>query len=495
MIVKHAVGFTALVLGVATVAAGQDRWITPKCDLKPGHFMVNSGLLYLKSATNTNFQAQREKDLRDAQRTLLQAISQNNQDKNGAAWYYLARYYGLTEQLIGADTAFARAQSLVPACKDDIAGWRKVLWQPLFNQGVQAFNTQKTDSALHYFRQAVAIFPEPVGVSALAGLFANAGQTDSALKYYQRTAAVAGADTHYAKEKREALYNYAALLYQNQRWSEAAAAFRSYSAAYPTDVQALAALASTYSRDNQNDSAIAIYRQIVERADSAEPAALFNAGAAMFNSAPQQPDTAASAAECRKSAKTPAERKKCSDDAKAVRAKHDSLTKATYRLAAKAFEAGLARAPYARDGLYNAVSTYYLLGDTEKIVPTARRLVALDPMNRAALRMVAAAHQMKGTADSTLYYLAQAESILVADVSVQTFQATDQGASFAAIATNFHDKPSPAFKLVVEFLNAKGDVVVSQQADVPALQPSAMHDVQVQATGLGIAAWRYKKAG
>ena len=102
---------------------------------------------------------------------------------------------------------------------------------------------------------------------------------------------------------------------------------------------------------------------------------------AMFNSAPEQPDTATSAAACRKSAKTPADRRTCDQEAKAARVKHDSVAKETYRLAAKAFEAGLARSPYSRDGLYNSLSTYYLLGDTAKIVPTARRLVAVPIPN------------------------------------------------------------------------------------------------------------------
>jgi tetratricopeptide (TPR) repeat protein len=353
-----------LLLGVTLPAAAQERWQAPKCDVKPGHFMVNSGLLYLRSATNTNFQAQREKDLRDAQRTLLQAITQNGQDKNGAAWYYLARYYGLADDVRGADTAFRRAQALLPACKDDIATWRKTLWTPVFNQGVQAYNALQTDSARHYFTLAAAIHPEPVALGVLAGLFANASEIDSAMSYYRRAADAAGSDTLYTKEKREALYNVAALLYQNRRWTEAASAFRAYLAVYPTDVQAMAALASAHSQNGHNDSALVIYRQILERADSAEPAALFSAGAAMFNAAPPQPDTAASAADCRKAAKTPADRRKCDEAARSARAEHDSLARNTYRLAARAFEAGLARSPYSRDGLYNSVSTYYLLGDT-----------------------------------------------------------------------------------------------------------------------------------
>src|SRR6202008_3951943 len=100
MIVSRAVGLALLLLGMASGAAAQERWVGPKCDIKPGHFMVNAGLLYLKNATNANYPAQRDKDLRDAQRTLVQAITQNGQDKNGAAWYYLARYYGLSDQLV-----------------------------------------------------------------------------------------------------------------------------------------------------------------------------------------------------------------------------------------------------------------------------------------------------------------------------------------------------------------------------------------------------------
>ncbi len=494
MIVKRAVGFTALLLGVTSLAAAQERWVAPKCDVKPGHFMVNSGLLYLKNATNTNFQAQREKDLRDAQRTLLQAITQNGQDKNAAAWYYLARYYGLTEQLAGADSAFRRAQALLPACKDDIATWRKIMWQPVFNQGVQAYNAQKTDSAKHYFAMAAAIHPEPIGLGVLAGLFANTNEVDSALRYYRRAFESAGTDTQYTKEKREALYNVAALLYQNRRWTEAAGAFRAYLGTYPGDVQAMAALASTHTQNGHADSALGIYRQILERADSAEPAALFSAGAAMFNAAPAQPDTAASAGECRKAAKTPADRRKCDQDARAARTAHDSLAKGTYRMAVRAFEAGLARAPYSRDGLYNAVSTYYLLGDTAKMVPAVRRLVALDPMNRSALRLAAAAYQMRSMADSTLYYYTEAESLLVADVTVQSFRPSEQGASWHALVTNFHDRPSAALKVTIEFLNAKGEVVAAQPGDVPTLQPGGMHDLKADAIGTGITAWRYRKA-
>jgi tetratricopeptide (TPR) repeat protein len=455
--------------------------------------MVNSGVLYLKNGTETQHDAQRTKDLRDAHRVLTEAIQSHGQDKNGAAWYYLARYYGMTGQLQGADTAFSKAAALVPACKGDIDVWRRQLWTPIFNQGVNAFNAGKTDSAMHYFREAGAIYPEPVGLSAMASLMANAGQTDSALRYYARSAEAAGTDTQYAKERREALYNRGAVLYQTQRWKDARDAFKDYLAAYPGDVQAMAAMASAYSMDSKPDSAVVIYQKILESADSADPGTLFSAGAAMFNSAGTPPDTAAKAAECRKAAKTPAERRRCGDEAKATIRAHDSSSAGAYQMAARAFEAGLKRSPHSRDGLYNLTSTYYLMQDSAKMLPVAQRLIALDPLNRNALRLAAAGFQMRGMTDSTVHYIALAESTLVADVSVTSFRPSEAGVAIEATVTNFHTKQSPAFKLVFEFLKQDGSVVTTQTADVPPLPANGTHQVTIQATGQGIQAWRYKK--
>src|SRR5207247_7464639 len=85
----------------AAGAAQTNRWAEAKCDIKPGHYLVNSGLLYLKSATETRSAEQKQKDLRDAQRVLTQALTPGNQDKNPAACYSLGRYYKLTNEPAG----------------------------------------------------------------------------------------------------------------------------------------------------------------------------------------------------------------------------------------------------------------------------------------------------------------------------------------------------------------------------------------------------------
>ena len=68
-----------LLVMIAGPLSAQAKWPEPKCDLKPGHFLVNSGLLYLKSAHEARYPDQKTKDLRDAQRVLTQALTTGGQ--------------------------------------------------------------------------------------------------------------------------------------------------------------------------------------------------------------------------------------------------------------------------------------------------------------------------------------------------------------------------------------------------------------------------------
>src|SRR5438046_9868662 len=86
-----------LAAGVAAPAAAQ-QWAAAKCDLSTKHYLVNSGVLYLKSATETKFVDKRAKDLKDADKVLHEAVATGGQEKNPAAWYYLARYYALRSE-------------------------------------------------------------------------------------------------------------------------------------------------------------------------------------------------------------------------------------------------------------------------------------------------------------------------------------------------------------------------------------------------------------
>ena len=494
-----------LVLAPAVVV-GQGRWIEAKCEVKPGHYLVNSGVLYLRDAAKTRFDDQREKDLRDAYRVLEQALTTGGQEKNPAAWYYLGRYYVVRDDALGADSAFARAETLLPDCKDDIQFWRRnSLWVPAFNAGVAALNAQNYDSAIAAFRLANQVFAaEPQGFTSIAAAFFNAGHADSAAKYFRRAAEIAATDPKFASERKDAMFNLGNSFYVSKQYDSAAAAYALYLQTAPNDAQALTRLGDVLAAGGHQDSAMSVYREVVAHADSVDPLTLFNVGVSVYNAAPHAPDTAALGSSCRterrggRTTLTAAQRRTitaaCDSVTGAAVKAREAAAAANYRLAAQAFDAGLARDPSSRDGLYNLGNAYLALQQTDSMMSVAQRLVAVDPMNRNSMRLLAQAWQMKGQRDSALRYVTLADSLLPVDVTVGSFTPADQNVSVSGIITNFHNQPSAPMQLVFEFLNGSGEVVATQTLDVPSLKAAENHPFELQAIGAGILAWRYKKS-
>lgn len=495
------------VTGLLTAAPLAAQWAAPRCDLKPGHYLVNSGVLYLRNASRTKYEDQKAKDLKDAERVLTDAITRNGQQQNAAAWYYLGRRAVVVNDLRGADTAFTRAEALAPACKDDIQTWRRSLWTPIYNKGVKAYQAGSIDSAIVYFTQANEIMRDANGLSAIGSLYASKDEIDSAVAYYAAAAAaVPGTDTQSVRIRREALFNRGAVLNQARRWQQSEAAFREYLAAFPGDVQALAGLATAFAQTGRRDSALAAYRQVLAKGDSAELRHLFQAGVEMYNAAPIEPDSSSVAERCvterrARLPRTATPRQRSQVETDCGRAAADSVKTARavaepfLREAAAAFEKVLQRSSHDRNGLFNLTNTYYRLFDGTKMLGAAQRLYAVDPLNKNVLLLLAQAWRVQGKTDSTLYYLAIADSGLGADISVINFVNSDQGATWNASATSLKDQgQTRPTTLTVEFLDAKGGVVATQTAEVPALEPGATQAVEARAVGKGILAWRYRRS-
>lgn len=492
----------ALSTGRATAQTG-NIWVPAKCDLKPGHFLVNSGILYLKNATQTRFDEQRLKDLGEAQRVLTQALTSGGQEQNPSAWYYYARYHYIQKDAIGADSAFTRAERLKPECQDDIDTWRRFLWVPTLNAGIQAWQAGNTDSAITMLRQANAIYrAEPNGFIYLAILYANSDQVDSAAKYFKAGIEIAGKDTAWAKDRREATFNLARVYHRAQRWDDAIQAYQAYLALAPRDAEATAGLASVYGAVGKTDSARALYTAVLERADSVEALDLFQAGVAIFQGVPEEPDTTKIASDCRTRERGATPRPtvrqiatKCGAEAASAWKAYDAEAVAIYRMAARAFEAGLVKNPSYRDAIFNVTNTYFAVRDSARMLAWAQKLLAIDPLNRGTIRLVAQAWHMRGKGDSAYKYLVLADSLLDIEIAVSNFQPEDSAATLSGLATNLKSKASTPGKVTFEFVNAKGELVTAQPVDLPVLQPEANHQFELKAMGQGIVAWRYRKGG
>jgi tetratricopeptide (TPR) repeat protein len=466
-----------LSLGATTVNAQQtvmndrvaksqpSKYEPASCNIKPNHFKVSSGASYLKSAIENEVPENRARSLNSGQKVILEAMQQNGQEKNPAAWYYLGRIYLQQGNLYAADSALTRAEQLAPDCAKDIAGYRRNAWVALVKAGSKFEEDQNTDSALALYRQGGAIYrASPITFYQMASIMNEKGQADSAAYYFGQAAAVAAnaTDTADVKYRNRSAFNQGALLLNGKKYDQAAVVFEQYLKWVPNDVEAKRGLAGAYRGLGKVEQAQALEKELV--AAGAPPGAA-GAGASQ--------DLMAAG----------------------VNAYNDKK----YADAAAAFEKLVAAEPYNRDALFNLSNTYLAMKNGPKLAAVAAKLVAIEPLSENALKLQGEGYKQSAKVDAAVK---TAEQVLAlpADVKASDFAATGSGATLTLSATGRAPqtptgKPLPAapVPIVVEFLDSSGGVVTSQEAQIPQLAAGSSQDVKVAAQGGGIIAWRYKR--
>jgi len=452
------------------VSAQARGWAPPDCALATGHYLINSAVLYLKNAALTRFQDQRERDLRDARRVLLQAAQQGQGD-NPAVWYFLGRYYVEVNDMAGMDSALDRAAAAAPQCAADIRGHRRRIWVPILNGAVDRIRAGDQEAAKTELRRAISVFDgEPQAFYYLAQIFAQQQQTDSAIVYFRRAIAVAQDSANRSNEQaqqllRDGIFNVASTFHMRKQFDSAAAWYRRFRELRPDDAQAMTRLADALDQGGHPDEALALYDSVLARADSMPTLDLFQAGVAMF-------------------------------EAK------------RFDAAAQAFEAGLQRNPYYRDALFNLANTYLSMANQadsakgpdvarrkkelgEKMVPVVNRLVGVDPMNERSHTMKAAAFQLLGLQDSTLAVL-EGRQAMPFDLTVSAFAPSGSGYDVKGIITNRQDSTATTPPIVFEFLNEAGEVVQAITVDPMTIEGASVAPLAMAPVGEGIVSWRYR---
>src|SRR5690348_18148013 len=474
----------ALAGGLSAVPlSAQGGWVPPQppCELPPGPSKVNNGIQALRAAAEKP--ELHDQQLGQARKLLTDAIVQDNQSTNPAAWYYLGRYYVETGDASGADSALTRAGTLAPKCGDDIATYRNELWGKLVNTGLSAWQDGKQDSGLALLRVAAHLEPKnPKTFSTVAGLYASRGSDDSASAYYAHAARTAGDDPNYAQDKREALGNAWHMAVRKvqghpaaQRAGRVRASLDSIQRGITGDSTVLARLvASAQSRKARGAHLAPADQQLFTR-DSAARAQAVARQRANLAAALQQLATDSSALTTAfapavqllgdylavypgdvEAATSLAILLAQSGHAAQSAATFDSLAahakdldpealfgpgsrmvgQGLYRPGARALVLGLAKNPYRRDALFSLAAAYYQLRDSASLLPTAQRLLALDPLGRASLRLVAAGWEFRGARDSAKAYVARADTGLAVEITVPSFVPDSAGAVASVVAVN-----------------------------------------------------------
>ncbi len=437
-----------------------------ECGIKPNHFKVSSGASYLKTSIETEVPDNKARSLQNGQKVILEAMQQNGQEKNPAAWYYLGRIYLYQGDLYGADSALTRAEQLAPNCAQEISNYRKNAWVGLVKAGSKFEEEKNADSALALYREAGVIYRNsPVTYYQIAAIMNDKGEADSAAGYFGRAAA-AGAnatDTTEIKVRNRSAFNQGAILLNKKDYARAAGAFEKYLQWVPGDNEAKRGLAASYRGQGQTEKAQALEKELVASggAAGAEGGAagtqdLMSAGVNLYN------------------------------DKK-------------FPEAASAFEKAAAAEPYNRDAVSNLSNTYLALKDGPKLLVAATKLIAIEPMSETALKLQGEGYKLSGKVNDAIKTAEQVLALPV-DVKVSDFTTNAGGATLTGTATG-RDAQTPSGKaiapvavtLVFEFLDAGGGVVTTQEAPVPALKTGSAQDIKLTAQGAGIKAWRYKK--
>jgi len=530
----------ALLGGLPTAQLqAQGTWVPPQppCELPAAPSKISNGMQALRNAVEKP--EQRDQQLAQARKLLTDAIVQDNQGANAAVWYYLGRYYVETGDASGADSALTRAGTLAPKCGDDIATYRNELWGKLVNTGLSAWQDGKQDSGLALLRVAAHLEPKnPKTFSTVAGLYASRGSDDSASAYYALAARTAGDDPNYAQDKREALGNAWHLAVRKvqghpaaQRAGRVRASLDSIQRGITGDSTVLARLvASAQSRKARGAHLAPADQQLFTRDSMARAQAVArqraNLAAALQQLASDSSSLTTAFAPAIQSlheylvvypgdveaATSLAILYAQSGHAEQAAATFDSLTahakdldpealfapgarmvgQGLYRPGARALVLGLAKNPYRRDALFSLAAAYVQLHDSTALLPTAQRLLALDPLGRSSLRLVAAGWDYRRTRDSAKAYVARADTGLAVEITVPSFVPDSGGAVISLLAVNLKAGPSRPFRITFDFLDTTGQAVATQTQDIPTLSPRQSQAFDLKVNGRGITGWRYR---
>ena len=436
------------------------KYTPPLCPLKPVNAKVEKSVGLLRKSYDAKTPADRAASLDEAKKTIVAAITQEAQASNPAAWYYLARVALMQGDPAGADSAFTKAQDLVPSCEIDITQYRQNNWAMLANAALEFQRKGQSDSALALFRDASLLFRGlPHVYSNMGVVFANTSHEDSAAVYFQKALTIAEKDTLLTEDRNVAALNLAIMYQRTNRHPEAIAALRRYLAWKPDDIDAKKALAASFRSASMPDSALAVEHAMVEgfsktNLDSLDLQDLLAVGVAAFN-ASKFPD------------------------------------------AATAFGKAVKRNPWSRDSRYNLANTYLAMKDYQNLIEQSNKLLEIEPMNEDAIRLLAQG-QRNLKQDDAVLKTAERLVALPFSVEVNGFQMSGAGAKFTGeavgrTAQDINGKPikTGPMTLVLEFLDVNGTAIDSKEVAIPVLAKDAKHPIEVEGKGAGIVGWRY----
>jgi len=446
----------------ARVAAAQPaQFVIPLCPMRLDS-KVNNAQRALRAGMEEPAADKKAKNMMDSFRMLGEALAEG--PSNGAAWYYLGRWHLLRGDMAGLDSAWTRAEALLPDCEPDISSYRQNAWAVLTNTGIEKQNGGDLDSAKVFYARANRVFKRlPHAYMNLGVIYANEGKSDSAAVFFQNAVTATEGDTTMVEERKAVLLNLGAMHQRLGDHRKAVNTFGIYAKENPSDAEVLRHMAASYRRLEMVDSAEAIEKTVIQNLsttdlDQLETQDLLAIGVGFFNAG-------------------------------------------DYPKAADAFKRVVAKNPYDRDGHYNLANAYLAMKDGPNLTTASEALREIEPMNEDVLKLIGQGLSMSGNREADLLKVAEELVALPVTVAITrvSFTPTEARASGtitgrAPLTPAGRAIPPAPQTLTFEFLDIVGNVVGTTEIAVPALTEGQAHPFNLTTPIThAVAGWRYKK--
>jgi tetratricopeptide (TPR) repeat protein len=468
----------------------------PTCEIEQGKPQaVARATLSLTRATAAMKGGDPTKDLKDIIGS-LNAPTLKNENPVGRAFVLASAYVllleqpatqpistrsavGLTTDPTGTIDLFAAADSAItvvenssPTCAAYMAPFRQQkAWLNVTNAAINALNANQLDSAEIFAKRSLTLDRKsPYAYTVLASVAKSRKNYPAMVEYSKQVISSAGDDTTYADVKERAQYELASTLVERvktatgaEKKSLAKEAITAWTplAASSDVVQgtvAVRTLQEMYVAAGDSTKIGTIYAPMIAEPTKYGEGALLQAGvvASLF----KRPDDAA-----------------------------------------LLFEAVVKQNPYSRDALNNIAASLLQANETDKAVPYIDKLVQLDPSNPDNYMLYAYSYagklkkksDVKTTKmynDSLMYWNTKSEKMPV-KVSFTEFSRNSEGTTLAGTIENRSTTPK-TYTLAVDFLDAKGAVLVTETQTVGPVAPKGSKVFKIKNAKTGVVGYRYK---
>jgi tetratricopeptide (TPR) repeat protein len=411
------------------------------------------------------------------QRALEAAQAGIQLDATNAQSYYQAgeAYMGLGDYSMAGEM-FERAEAIYPRYVVETDYIREIAWIEAFNEGVEILLADSTGAgtagdAAPAFERAHAIFQgRPEAMVQLGSIYAERGREGEAADLFLQAVAVVEGPygervddealrAEWASMREVALLNAGELLFQEQRYAEAAEAFDKAREAMPDDLSVVSNLAASLVLAGESARAQAIYDELLARPDL-DARDLINIGTGLSEGGNELQ-------------------------------------------AARAFARAHEMIPQDRDALYNYAQSLYFAADAAdstaaqpiwtELLEVSGDLIEVDSHSSNAYRMVLTALQRLGRAGEVDQYMQSYTALPFEITGIGMGQLPDGWAVAGRVTTLQGGNPGSSVDLQMHFYAMDGSLVGTEEFTVtlPAVGESTEFQVDL-VTNTEVGGYRYE---